>query len=121
MDATKTLLDGNYWFTHGKKAEAERCWRLAALVGQTDAMYNLASLLYEQGKKAEAERWLREAADAGQTAAMHYLRLLLSEQGKEAEVGADVVEHAALRQVAQHRFLHGAFEVAVGERAEVGV
>jgi tetratricopeptide (TPR) repeat protein len=67
----------------GEVDDAEQWYRKAAGAGDTDAMFNLATLLRKQGKERQAEQWFRKAADAGNTRAMANLGVLLAEQGEE--------------------------------------
>ncbi|MEU6584080.1 tetratricopeptide repeat protein [Nocardia sp. NPDC046763] len=61
-------------------------WRMAALTGDVDAMFDLAVACDEHGSMAEAEYWYREAATAGDPRAMNNLAILLAERnGDDAE------------------------------------
>lgn len=70
-------------------AEAERLWRRAAELGNTDGMLDLAVLLHQRGgdeNVAEAERLYRRAVELGNTRAMANHEALLQERAARASL-----------------------------------
>ncbi|GAA0969102.1 hypothetical protein GCM10009555_015570 [Acrocarpospora macrocephala] len=69
----------------GQTEQAARVWRIAAELGNPDAMIVMAELLDRQGDLDEAEHWLRHAVEAGAPEAKPLLTWLLERTGQVDE------------------------------------
>ena len=85
---------GTEAYLAGMPAIATSAWERAAGAGSTDAMFNLAIVLYRQDDVEGSRTWCQQAADAGHTSAMVLFGHFLRDEG-DAEGASTWWEQAA--------------------------